>query len=102
METTIITEFVQFESLVTTTDEQLVSAVNDLNEFQKRQDGFIDSEITKDMKEGSWRIIFHYENFEKVQTIGALLRSSKEFADFNSLILSESLGIFFCQQLKSW
>lgn len=102
METTIITEFVQFESLDTTTDEQLVSAVNDLNEFQKKHDGFIDSEIAKDMKDGSWRIIFHYENFEKVQAIGAQLRSSKEFADFNSLIQSESLSIFFSHQLKGW
>jgi len=54
------------------------------------------------MKENSWCIIFHYENFEKVQAIGAPLRSSKEFVDFISLIESESLEISFCQQLKSW
>lgn len=92
----------QFEALDTTTDEQIVTAVNDLNEFQKKHDGFLDSEIAKDMKEESWCIIFHYENFEKVQVIGAQLRSSREFLDFRSLIVSESLKISFSQKLRTW
>jgi len=102
METKIITEFVRFETLNATTDEQIVTAVNSLTEFQKKLDGFLDAEIVKDMKEESWRIIFHYEDFEKVQAIGAQLRSSREFADFNSLIASESLKISFSQQVNRW
>ena len=102
METTIITEFVQFETLETTTNEQIVEAVNRLNQFQKNLGGLLDSEISKNMKDDSWSIIFHYENMEKVQTIGVLLRSSREFMDFSSLIASESLRISFCQQLKTW
>jgi hypothetical protein len=54
------------------------------------------------MKEDSWCIIFHYENFEKIQAIGAQLRSSKEFIDFNFLIVPESLKISFWQQLNIW
>mgnify|MGYP001822852480 CR=1 FL=1 len=102
METKTITELVQFEALETTTDEQIVSAVDRLNQFQKAYEGFLDAEVARDMKENSWRIIFHYENFEWVQEIGSHLRSSREFVDFNSLIVSESLKIFFGQQLKNW
>lgn len=102
METTIITELVQFEALDSTTDEQIVSAVHGLNRFQKAYEGFLDAEIAKDMKKDSWCIIFHYKNLEWVQTIGAELRSSKEFIDFRSLIESESLDISFGQQLKHW
>jgi hypothetical protein len=102
METTIITEFVQFEAQESTTDEQILSAVHRLNQFQKEYEGFLDSEIAKDIKEESWHIIFHYENFESLKTIGAHLRSSKEFMDFNSLVVSESLQISFSQQLKNW
>lgn len=86
METKIITELVQFEVLDATTDEQIVSAVFRLNQFQKEYEGFFDAEIAKDMKEESWSIIFHYKNFDWVQTIGMELRSSREFVDFNSLI----------------
>lgn len=102
METKIITEVVQFEALDSSTDEQILSAVHGLNQFQKEYEGFLDSEIAKDLNEESWRIIFHYENFESVKTIGANLRSSKEFVDFTSLIEAESLKLYFGQQLKNW
>lgn len=102
METKIITELVQFKALDTTTEEQMTKSVNDLNEFQKKHEGLLDAEISKDLKGNAWCIVFHYENFEKVQAIGAALRSSQEFGDFISLIESESLDISFFQPLKSW
>jgi len=102
METKTITELVQFEALESTTEEQIVSAVDRLNQFQKAYEGFRDAEIAKDMKDDSWSIIFHYKNFEWVQAIGAHLRNSREFADFQSLLVSESLKISFGQQLKNW
>ena len=92
----------QFKVLDTTTDEQIVTAINNLNEFQKTQDGFLDAELVKDVNVSSWCIIYHYENFEKVQAIGAMLRSNKVFSDFTSLILPESLSISFYHQLKKW
>ena len=102
METKTITELVQFEALDTSTNEQILDAVDRLNRFQEFYVGYLDAEITKDMKKDSWSIIFHYKSFEWVQAIGAHLRSSKEFINFNSLIVSESLSISFGQQLKHW
>ena len=102
METKIITELVQFKALETTTDEQVKTAVNNLNEFQKTQDGFLDAELVKSIKESSWHIVFHYENFDKVQAIGTALRNNKVFSDFTSLVIPESLNISFHHQLKKW
>lgn len=102
METKIITELVQFQNLNTTTDEQIVVAVDKLNEFQESLDGFLDAELVKEVKENLWCIIFHYENFEKVQAIGTEIRNSREFAVFNSLIEPRSLKISFHRQLKIW
>ena len=102
METKIITELVQFKALDMTTDVQIVNAVNNLNEFQKMQDGFLDAELIKDVKEDSWCVIFHYESFEKVQAIGALLRSNKVFSDFTSLVVPENLNISFYHPLREW
>ena len=91
MKETIITELVKFKVLETTTEEQLISKVDILNDFQKKQDGFIDAELVKDDKENVWCFVYHYESLEKVQAIREKLRSSKVFEEFNSLIVPGSL-----------
>lgn len=102
MKTKIITELVQFKALDATTDEQINVAVNNLNDFLKTLNGFIDAELVKNIKENVWHIVFHFENIEKVQEIGPVLRSNKVFANFTSLIIKESLDISFHQQVKKW
>lgn len=102
METKIITELVQFNAKENVADEQIVTAVQNLNEFQKNLDGFIDAELVKNTKENTWHIIFHYQNFDKVQAIGAALRINKVFSDFTSLVLPKSLEISFHHQLQNW
>ena len=102
MKETMITELVKFNLLETTTEEQLLSKAEMFNEFQKKQEGFVDSELVKDMKEDSWFLIYHYENMEKCQAIGKKLRESKEFGEFMSVINPESLNLSFHNQLKTW
>jgi len=102
MKATMITELVKFKVLETITDEQLELKADILNEFQKKQDGFIDAELLKDVKENAWCIIYHYESFEKVQAIGEKLRASKEFDEFISLIFPGSLSMSFYHQVSKW
>ncbi len=99
---TIITEFVRFKVLDTTTDELLVSKADILNDFQKRQDGFIDVELVKGVKESEWYLVYHYENLEKVKAIGEKMRSSKMFDEFTPLTVPGSLNVTFYHQLKTW
>ena len=102
METTIITELAQFKAQETVTDKQIVTAVQNLNEFQKTLDGFIDAELVKNTKENSWHLVFHYQNFDKVQAIGSALRNNKVFSDFTSLVIPGSLEISFHHLLQKW
>jgi len=99
---TIITELVKFKVLETTTDEQLISKADILNDFQKKQDGFIDAELVKDIKEGEWYFVYHYESMEKVKAIGERMRSSRVFEEFTPLTAPGSLGVTFYHQLKKW
>jgi hypothetical protein len=99
---TIITEFVKFMTLETTTDEQLISKADILNDFQKKQDGFIDAELVKGIKESEWYFVYHYENMEKVKAIGEEIRNSKVFDEFTPLTIPGSLSVTFYQQLKKW
>ena len=103
MKATIITEFVKFKVLETTTDEQLISTADiNINGFHKKQDGFINAELVKDIKENAWCFIFHYKSLEKIKVIGEKMRNSKEFGEFIPLIVSGSISATFYNQLRKW
>jgi hypothetical protein len=103
MKNSIITEFVNFKVLETTTDEQLLSTSdNSINGFHKKQDGFIDVELVKGIKENTWCYIFHYESLEKIKAVGEKMRNSKEFAEFIPLIIPGSINVTFFNQLRKW
>jgi len=103
MKNTIITEFVKFQALETTTDEQLLSVADiNINGFHKKQDGFIDAELVKDVEENGWCFVFHYESLEKIKAVGEKLRTSKEFREFVPLVAQESIRATFYSQLKIW
>ncbi len=102
MKDTIITEFVKFKALETTTDEQLTLKADIFNDFQKKQDGFINAELVKDTGENAWLFIYHYENMEKVKAIGEKLRNCKEFDELKTLFVPGSIGVTFYPQLKEW
>ena len=102
MKTTIITELVKFKVLDTTSDEELMSKADIFNDFQKKQDGFIDTELVKDVEENSWCFIFHYENLEKIKAVGEKMRNNKAFDEVNTLIVPGSISVTFYHQLRKW
>ena len=103
MKATTITEFVKFMALETTSDEQLLSKADlNVNGFHKKQDGFIDAELVKDVEENSWCFIFHYESLEQIMAVGEKLRKSKEFGEFIPLIVPQSISATFYYQSKKW
>lgn len=98
----MITELVKFKVLETTTDEQVLSKADILNDFQKKQDGFIDAELVKDMNENTWYFIYHFESMEKVKAIGEKLRSNKVFDAFMPVTVPGSVSVSFHQHSKKW
>ena len=99
----MITEFVKFKVLETTTDEQLISKADiHMNGFQKKQDGFIDTELVKNVEENEWYFIFHYESLEKIKAVGEKMRSNKAFDDLNTLIVPGSISVTLYDQLRKW
>ncbi len=99
----MITEFVKFQLLENATEEQLILKSDNLvNNFQKKQDGYIASELVKDTKENVWIFIYHYESMEKIMRVGEKMRQTKEFGEFFSLIVPESISVTFNEQLRKW
>lgn len=102
MKTMIIAELVKFQATENTSNEQVLQCIDALNAFQKTQDGFLDSEITKSANQNEWVLIYHYTDMEKVNALGPKLRVSHEFAAFMQIIVPGSLSISFYQQVKKW
>jgi len=103
MKNTMITEFVNFKALETTTDEQLLSKADIfINGFLKMQDGFVDAELVKDGEGDAPCFIIHYESFEKVKAIVAKMGNCKEFDEFKTVIVPGSIGVTFHQNLRTW
>jgi hypothetical protein len=102
MKSAMITEFVKFQALETTTEDQLLAKTDFLNDFQKEQDGYIDGELVKAVGANEWCIIYHYENMEKVKAIGEKMRGNKVFDGFMPLIVPGSLSVTFHQYLRKW
>jgi hypothetical protein len=102
MKNEVITEFVKFKVLETTTVEQLLSKADILNEFQKKLDGYIDAELVKGIEGNAWCFIYHFDSLEKVKVIGEKLRGSNVFSEFICLIIPESLNVTLNHQFKKW
>lgn len=100
---TMITEFVNFKVLETTTDEQLIAKADRfIGDFMKKQDGYVDAELVK-ATEGDVRcFILRYEGFDKVKAIVEQLGNCKEFAEFKHLLVPGSITVTFNPQLKTW
>lgn len=99
----MITELVKLNLLEAAIDEQLL-AKSDLliNDFMKKQEGFIDAELVKEVGENAWTFIYHFSSTEKLKAIGEAMRKSKEFAEFITLIAPGSLSVTIHQQLRKW
>ncbi|MDP4197058.1 MAG: hypothetical protein Q8940_18550 [Bacteroidota bacterium] len=99
----MITELVKLNLLEAATDEQLIVKSDLLiNDFMKKQEGFIDAELIKEVDKNVWTFIYHFVNIEKLKAIGEAMRKSKEFAEFITLITPGSLSVTIYHQLSKW
>ncbi len=100
MKTTMITEFVEIRLPETLTVEQFTEKAENFANFLKKQDGYIDGEMTQALEGNAWRFVFHFENMEKVKAIGEKMRAGSEFAEFKSVI--GSFGVSFFRLVLKW
>lgn len=102
MKNTMITELVRMEVLPSTSEEQVLTKANLINDFLQNQDGFIGCEIVKAMEGNTWIFIYHIENLEKLRAVGEKLRSNRLFDELSPLISSGSISFSFFNQVKKW
>ena len=102
MKRTMITEIVEISVPETTTMKQFTEKAENFNNFLSKQEGYIDGELAKAVEGDVWRLIFHFENMEKVKAIGEKMRSSIEFNEFKLVIIAEKLRVSFFQRMKKW
>ncbi|HEX2968469.1 MAG TPA: hypothetical protein VHO46_05135 [Bacteroidales bacterium] len=102
MMTRTITEFVKIELLQTTTNDELLTKADFINQFLQKQDGFINAELVKAIEGNVWYLIYHIENFEKLKAVGEKIRTMKLFDEITPLIVPGSMSVSFYNQIKNW
>jgi hypothetical protein len=102
MKNTMITELVRIEVLPSTTELQVITTANLINDFLRNQDGFIDCELVKAITGNTWYFIYHIENIEKLKAVGEKLRSNKLFDELSPVIESGSMNFSFFNQVRKW
>ena len=102
MKNTIITELVKIEQLQSVSDEQLMAKTGIINDYLRKQDGFIDCELVKAVEGNTWYFVYHIENMQKLQVVGEKIRSSKLFDSLNPLMVPGSMNVSFFYHLKRW
>lgn len=102
MKNAIITELLKVEAKQTTTDEQMMAKADVINDFIRKQDGFLDAELVKGTDGNTWYFIYHIENFEKLKVVGEKIRNNKLFDEIASLIMPDTMRVAFYNQLKKW
>ncbi len=102
MKNTVITELVRIEVLPSTTEEQVLTKANLINDFLQNQDGFIDCELVKAIEGNTWFLIYHIENIEKLRAVGQKLRSNKLFDELIPIITAGSMNFSFFNKVKNW
>lgn len=99
----IMTEFVNFQVLETTTEEQLLSTADALiNGFMTKQDGYLDAELVKNDADNAWCFIYHFESPDKAKALGENMRKSQEFKAFIACVDPGSIAVTFYRQLRKW
>lgn len=101
MDSNLITEFVKFKKLNTTTSKQLKQAAAEVLSFHSKQDGFINAELVQGSDNNEFVFIHHYESMEKINKVGLKIQSSKDFDLFKSLVDNESVVVSFHNQIMA-
>ncbi|MDA3890333.1 MAG: hypothetical protein PF517_01565 [Salinivirgaceae bacterium] len=103
MKANCITEIIEFKKLVNFTDEEIVEVVNTLeHNFHLKQEGFIDTELSKGSEEKQWFMIHHYEKMEHLEKVGKKIPNDPDIAKFQKYVESGSVKISFLKQIKIW
>ena len=99
----MITELIVFELKKGIAKNQVVNQANKMvNDFHKKQDGYVDMELICDPSEDQWKMIIHYETMEDIEKVKLNIPNSKAIKDFTALVLPESLKVSFYDQLQKW
>ncbi len=103
MENKTITEIVTFQIKLGVAEENTIEIIDDVvNNFHKKQEGFINGELVKGEKENEWSMIYHYQSMENIKAVGEKIAQGTEMDKFKEIVMPESVKLQFLKQILSW
>lgn len=99
----MITELIEFEKKAEITNKQLVEQAEMIvNEFHKKQDGYVDMELISDKTNQHWQMIIHYQSMQDIEKVKENVPKSEVLNDFRNLVIPETMKVTFHNQHGKW
>ncbi|MBN2772851.1 MAG: hypothetical protein JXR31_01290 [Prolixibacteraceae bacterium] len=99
----MITEFISFELSDGIGHEQLIlQADRVVNEFHKKQDGYVDMELVCENSGKQWQMVIHYQTMDDIEKVKTNLPKSCAIKGFTELIRPGTMKVSFYGQKGKW
>ncbi len=99
----MITEIIAFELLEGVSHDQLLKQADKVvNDFHKKQDGYIDMELDNASFGDQWQMIVHYQSMDDIEKVKNNLPHSKAIKEFTQLLAPNSMKVSFFKQQACW
>ena len=99
----IVTEVVSFETQEGIGYNDFVKTVDMLEcEFHSKQQGFIDTELLHDSKNGIWIMIQHWESMDDLKNASKKMFEESKTEAFRTALNTKSIKISTYPQIQVW
>lgn len=98
----VVTEIVSFDIDEAVSPDTFTEIVNTLElEFHMQQQGYIDSELAKGIK-NSWTMVMHWESMEEVKLASKTMMKSDLTKRFRETIIPSTVKMSYLEQIAVW
>lgn len=99
----MITEIVTMKTIEDISREEFLTIVDELEKnFHSKQDGFVDTELLEDEKNGQWLMIQHWSSTDQLKSASQKMFSDENAAPFVQALDRTTVKMQILPQIKVW
>ena len=99
----MITDIVTMKTIEDISREEFLAIVDGLEKnFHSKQDGFVDTELLEDKKNGQWLMIQHWDSAEQLKSASQKMFLDENAASFIQALDRTTVKMQILPQIKIW
>jgi hypothetical protein len=99
----MITELIAFELREGISNDSLIRQADTvINDFHRKQEGYIDMELVSGTSDSTWQMILHYRSMEDIEKVKNNIPHSDAIKDLTEMLKPGSLQVSFYENRGKW